>query len=100
MDNLIKWRYEGIITKREQDRFGKKMIDSGDKHATISYMFAPDIVEIEGKYYLYYGIGLSKSGLALAVLDSPVGPFEYVGRIRYPEEEKPNGWVDNTDGIR
>ncbi len=64
-----------------------------------SHLFAPDVVEVAGKYYLYYGIGLSQSGMAMAVADSPVGPFEYVGRVRYPESAKPAGWRDGKDGL-
>lgn len=56
-----------------------------------SNMFAPDVIEIEGKYYMYYGVGLSRSGFGVAVSDSPVGPFEYIGRVRYPESEKKEG---------
>ena len=37
--------------------------------------------------------------MAMAVADSPVGPFEYVGRVRYPESEKPAGWRDGKDGL-
>lgn len=61
-------------------------------------LFAPDVVEIEEKYYLYYGVGLSNSGFGVAVADSPTGPFTYIGRVRYPESEKPAGWKDCHDG--
>lgn len=64
-----------------------------------SNMFAPDVIEIEGKYYMYYGVGLSRSGFGVAVSDSPVGPFEYIGRVRYPESEKKEGQTDDKDGI-
>jgi hypothetical protein len=33
------------------------------------------------------------------VADAPTGPFEYVGRVRYPETDKPAGWTDGADGI-
>ncbi|KAA1178494.1 family 43 glycosylhydrolase [Paenibacillus sp. B2(2019)] len=99
VDNLSDWRYEGVIYKKMQDPFVKKMVNSGKKGMMKTNMFAPDIVEIEGKYYLYYGIGLSKSGFGVAVSDSPVGPFEYIGRVRYPESEKPKNWKDGRDGI-
>jgi hypothetical protein len=64
-----------------------------------SHLFAPDVVQVDEKYYLYYGVGVSESGIGVAVADSPIGPFEYVGRVRYPESEKPAGWRDGKDGI-
>ena len=39
---------------------------------------------VEGRYYMYYGEGLSHSGFGVAVADSPTGPFTYVGRVRLP----------------
>ena len=100
LTDLAHWRYEGVIFRRDQDPFARMMTErGGDRLGMKSHLFAPDVVEIEGKYYLYYGIGLSESGIAMAVADSPVGPFEYVGRVRYPESEKPAGWRDGRDGL-
>jgi arabinoxylan arabinofuranohydrolase len=99
LSDLNHWRYEGVIYRREQDPFARKMTGRGDRRGLKSHLFAPDVVEINDKFYLYYGIGLSESGIAMAVADSPVGPFEYVGRVRYPESEKPSGWRDGNDGL-
>jgi arabinoxylan arabinofuranohydrolase len=99
LTDLANWRYEGVIFRRAQDPFARAMTERGDKLGIKSHLFAPDVVELDGKFYLYYGIGLSESGIAMAVADSPVGPFEYVGRVRYPESAKPVGWNDGKDGI-
>ena len=98
--DLSRWRYDGVIYRRDQDPFARAATAQGGMRAMMtSHLFAPDVVESGGKYYLYYGIGLSESGMAMAVADSPVGPFEYVGRVRYPESEKPAGWRDGKDGL-
>lgn len=99
LDNLANWRFEGVIYRRTQDPYVKKILDKGKGNMMNSHFFAPDVIEIEGKYYMYYGIGLAKCGFGVAVSDSPVGPFEYIGRVRYPESEKPAGWKDGKDGI-
>lgn len=39
------------------------------------------------------------SGFGVAEADSPIGPFTYIGRVRYPESEQPAGWKDCYDGI-
>ena len=98
-DNLCDWTYEGTIYQRTQDPFVKKMVESGKNNAFNQYLYAPDVVEIGGKYYLYYGVALAGSGIGVAVADSPVGPYTYLGRVRYPEEAKPQGWKDTEDGI-
>lgn len=100
LDDLAHWRYEGVIYRRDQDPFARAMTErGGDRLGLKSHLFAPDVVEVEGRYYLYYGVALSESGVAVAVSDSPTGPFEYVGRVRYPDSEKPAGWRDGRDGL-
>lgn len=99
-DDLVHWKFEGVIYKREQDPFVKQKLDTKKGNMMNSHLFAPDIIEIDGKYYLYYGVGLSNSGIGVAVSESPSGPFEYLGRVRYPETEKPKGWKDGKDGIK
>lgn len=98
-NNPIKWRYEGVIYERSKDPYIKQNVDKGKASMMNANLFAPDVLEIEGKYYMYYGVGLSKAGFGVAFSDSPVGPFEYIGRVRYPESEKPTNWIDNKDGI-
>jgi hypothetical protein len=99
LSDLTQWRCEGVIFRRDQDPFARKRTERGDRLGMKSHLFAPDVVEIDEKYYLYYGVGVSESGIAVAVADSPTGPFEYVGRVRYPESEKRVGWRHGEDGI-
>lgn len=95
----VKWDYEGVIFKREQDPYIKKQLKSGKANMMNANLFAPDVVKIEKKYYMYYGVGLSNSGFGVAEADSPTGPFTYIGRVRYPKSEHPAGWKDCYDGI-
>jgi hypothetical protein len=98
LDDLADWRYEGVIYRAVQDPYLEPRRANG-KVGLLDRLFAPDVLDIDGRYYLYYGIGMSTTGIGVAVSDSPTGPFEYVGRVRYPDSAKPAGWKDDKDGI-
>lgn len=55
-------------------------------------LFAPDVVEKDGKYYLFAYIVGTKG--CVAVSDRPEGPFRLIGPYRYtiPEDVCCNGW--------
>jgi hypothetical protein len=76
VDDLSDWRYEGTIYKKNQDPknpFG------------IRLLFAPDVVKgIDGRYYLYYGIGFMGI-MGVAVCDTPAGKYEFYGHIHYAD---------------
>lgn len=73
--DLADWRYEGIIYRKVQD----------PQWSEGSYLYAPDItVGPDGRYYLYYALNTT-TNMAVAVADNPVGPFEYYGRVHYPD---------------
>ena len=98
LDDLNDWRFEGYIYAHNKDPYARMILESANPGLFTNWaLFAPDVIEVNGKYWMYYGVGLTRSGLAVAVSDSPTGPFEYVGRVRYPEIAKPVGWVDNVD---
>lgn len=72
VDDLGAWRFEGVIYRKEQDPQCKED----------SYMYAPDIaIGKDGRYYLYYTLDMSAT-MAVAVGDSPIGPFTYYGRVQ------------------
>ena len=52
----FKCKYVGFIYKRIQDPYIKKQLDTGKANMMNANLFAPDVVEIEEKYYLYYGV--------------------------------------------
>jgi hypothetical protein len=99
LDDLARWRYEGVIYRRLQDPYIRGRENKRDRLGLGSVLFAPDVIEIDGSYYLYYGVGMSRSGFGVAVASAPTGPFDYIGRVRYPDSEKPEGWQDDEDGI-
>ena len=79
VDNLKDWRYEGVIYRACQDLLYKDF----------RFMYAPDVVKgNDGKYYLYYSLADTHACsdiMSVAVADSPVGPFEYLGFVRNPD---------------
>jgi hypothetical protein len=99
VDDLADWRYEGVIYRAVQDPYLAPRRANG-KVGLFDRLFAPDVLEIDGRYWMYYGIGMSATGIGVAVSDSPTGPFEYVGRVRYPESAQTDGWTDDKDGIQ
>ncbi len=57
-----------------------------------NYLYAPDVVEKDGKYYLYAYI-INSIG-CVAVSDKPEGPFKLLSKYKYtiPDEICCNGW--------
>ncbi len=76
IDNPREWKYEGVIYRKEQDPTnadGKMQL------------WAPDVTKgPDGKYYMYYCFPFYPE-IGVAVSDSPAGPFEYYGHVKYPE---------------
>ncbi|MFF3409620.1 family 43 glycosylhydrolase [Streptomyces sp. NPDC002742] len=99
LDDLAHWRYEGVIYRRLQDPYVRSVADRPDPNGLVSGLFAPDVIRIDDTYYLYYGVGMSRSGFGVATATSPTGPFEYVGRVRYPAADQPAGGRDDQDGV-
>ena len=102
VDDLTDWRYEGVIYRANQDpQYGTKIpsmqlaggnADTGTVKDTYRYMYAPDVVEgPDGRYYLYYsmsgdfGVGGYVGPISVAVADTPVGPYEFLGYVQNPD---------------
>lgn len=76
VDNLKDWRYEGVIYRRTQDPS-----NANDQ----LQLWAPDVTQgPDGRYYLYYCFSFLPE-IGVAVSDSPAGPFEFYGHVKYPE---------------
>lgn len=72
-DDLSDWRYDGVIYRKEYDPFNLDLLP----------MYAPDVVQgRDGRYYLYYCVKFQDS-IHVAVCDTPVGQYEFYGRVRY-----------------
>lgn len=76
VDNLKEWRYEGEIYQRTQDPSNRE-----DK----MQLWAPDVAKgADGRYYIYYCFSFYPE-IGIGVSDSPAGPFEFYGHVKYPE---------------
>ncbi len=79
VDDLKNWRYEGVSYHRTQDPSNPR-----DE----LQLWAPDVTQgSDGKYYLYYCFSFNPE-IGVAVSDSPAGPFEFHGHVKYPESIK------------
>lgn len=75
--DLADWTYHGVIYTGADDTLnetGKRL------------MFAPDVAEYNGKYYLYYGLDTSIT-ISVAVSDRPEGPFTFYGHVHHKDGE-------------
>ncbi len=88
VDNLNEWVCHGDIFRVRATRDYPSDIDWDDEHTCL---YAPDVVEKDGKYYLYAYV-LDKKG-CVAVSDKPEGPFTMISQYQYtmPEEICCNG---------
>lgn len=86
--DLNKWTCHGVAFRTKTDAGEKCQVPWTD-----GYLYAPDVVEKDGKYYLYAYIYYDRG--AIAVSDRPEGPFELLSDYKVsPGEHK---WLD--DGI-
>ncbi len=60
-------------------------------------LYAPDVVEKDGKYYLYAYILWSKG--CVGVSDHPEGPFKLLSRYKYDEADGGDEGVFNDPGV-
>ncbi len=100
VNNLNNWICHGDAFHTQAD-----MDHESDTTWTERELYAPDVVEKNGKYYLYAYIVGSKG--CVAVSDSPEGPFKLISHYKVPEnsenEVKDGTFVDpgvlvNDDG--
>ncbi|MDF2843778.1 MAG: Xylan 1,4-beta-xylosidase [Herbinix sp.] len=77
-DNLNNWTCHGVSFQTRDDD-GKV----SDTPWTDGELYAPDVVEKDGKYYLYAYIFYAKG--CVGVSDRPEGPFELLSQYKVPE---------------
>jgi hypothetical protein len=87
LSDLTQWRDEGISFATRDQPGHKDDVSWSDDH-----LYAPDVIEKDGKYYLYAYIFPAPA--AVAVSDSPAGPFKKViGKITAPPDAPDiGGW--------
>lgn len=89
VNNLNDWTCHGDIFHVQADRDHAADTDWTDAS---SYLYAPDVVEKDGKFYLFAYIYPSKG--CVAVSDKPEGPFQLIAPYKYTisDEITCNGW--------
>lgn len=89
VDDLNNWTCHGDIFHTMEDRDHKADTDWTDES---NELYAPDVVEKDGKYYLYAYI-INARG-CVAVSDRPEGPFRLLSKYQYtiPDEICCDGW--------
>lgn len=84
VDDLNHWTCHGHIFHTADDTDHK----SDTSAWTDGYLFAPDVVEKDGKFYLYAYI-MGAHG-CVAVSDRPEGPFKLIDQYRHGEPTTPH----------
>ena len=79
-DDMINWQDHGVVFDARTD----------SSWANLAY--APDMIERNGKYYLYFPNGANSIGVAVS--DSPTGPFTDPLGGPLVDRNTPNGNVD------
>ena len=87
VNNLNDWICHGDAFHTRADRD-----HPSDTDWTENELYAPDVVEKDGKYYLYAYI-LNAHG-CVAVSDRPEGPFELVSKYKYDSDGKDPNYCD------
>lgn len=78
VDNLSDWTCHGVSFQTKGDAVRK-----GDTDWTDKDLYAPDVVEKDGKYYLFAYIHESMGCAAKS--DRPEGPFQLLSTYRFPD---------------
>lgn len=76
VDNPEHWVCHGDIFRTREGKSGKADVDWSDNE-----LYAPDVVEKDGKYYLYAYIVNAKG--CVAVSERPEGPFTLLSQYKY-----------------
>ncbi|HWT74509.1 MAG TPA: family 43 glycosylhydrolase, partial [Mobilitalea sp.] len=85
LDNLNFWQCHGDSFHTKTDRDHLSAIDWSERQ-----LYAPDVIEKDGKYYLYAYVVGSKG--CVAVSDKPEGPFQLLSQYQYPMPDDLEGF--------
>ena len=75
--DLVSWQRRGDLLRLKDIAWVR------DDHALRHYLWAPDLLPADGKYFLYYSVGPqdpTPSRLGVAVCDTPAGPCADSGK--------------------
>lgn len=92
LDNLNEWVCHGHSFHTRPDRDHES-----DVPWTTNKLFAPDVIEKDGKYYLYAYIVGAKG--AIGVSDKPEGPFKLLSTYKYEAGDEGDDGIYNDAGV-
>lgn len=75
INDLSDWTCHGMIYDGKEDTLNE---------TKERLMFAPDCIEKDGAYYLFYGLDNSKT-ISVATSTVPQGPFTFYGNVHHPD---------------
>lgn len=93
LDDLNNWVCHGHSFHTRDDRDHK----SDTEGMTYRKLFAPDVIEKDGRYYLYAYIVGSKG--VVGVSDKPEGPFKLLSQYKYDPEDAGDDGIYNDAGV-
>lgn len=82
LDDLNNWSFHGVSFSTRGGIDNNGVFYPDNVSWSDNYLYAPDVIENNGKYYLYaYVVG---SNCAVGVSDVPEGPFDEVTKLKAP----------------
>ena len=92
LDDLNNWTCHGHIFHTRPDTDHKSSVPHTDHE-----LYAPDVIEKDGKYYLYTYIVGAKG--CVSVSDKPEGPFTFLSTYEYKPEDAGDDGIYNDPGV-
>lgn len=92
VDNPGNWTCHGHVFQTTADRDHQPSTSHTDHE-----VYAPDVVEKDGKYYLFTYIFNAKG--CVSVADRPEGPFKFLSLYQYPEGHSRDDGIFNDPGV-
>ncbi len=92
IDDLNHWECHGHSYHSRPDSDHESSVTHTDQE-----IYAPDVIEKDGKYYLYTYILGSKG--CVSVSDTPEGPFKFISEYEYAPEDAGDDGIFNDIGV-
>ncbi len=92
VNDLNHWVCHGHIFQTRSDSDHESSVPHTDKE-----LYAPDVVEKDGKYYLFTYIAGSKG--CVSVSEKPEGPFTFLSTYEYAPEDAGDYGIYNDPGV-
>ena len=92
VSNLNDWTCHGHIFQTRPDTDHESSVPHTDHE-----LYAPDVVEKDGKYYLYTYIAGAPG--CVSVSDRPEGPFKFLSTYEYAHEDAGDNGIYNDPGV-